>query len=249
MKYIFDIDGTLTPSRGTIDSEFKEFCLDFFNKHDVYLVTGSDRPKTIEQIGEDLYNKAKVVYNCAGNDVYVAETNVYRSDWKLENSILFWLRNALEKSKYHTKTGKHIEHRIGLVNFSIVGRNATEQQRKEYYQYDCISHERAVIAQELNKLFGDKIDVTVAGETGIDIVKLGSDKSQIVPDFNGQDIVFFGDKTEKGGNDYTIAEAFKKRKQSIIMSAQLQEDVEVTQVIVPVENWKDTWEVLKTINQ
>ena len=52
-EFIFDVDGTLTPSRGTIDAGFKEFFMDFCNKNNVYLVTGSDRPKTIEQIGED----------------------------------------------------------------------------------------------------------------------------------------------------------------------------------------------------
>ena len=247
MKYIFDIDGTLTPSRGIMNEEFKEFCMDFFDKKEVYLITGSDRSKTIEQIGEDLYNKAKIVYNCSGNDIYVAESNIHKTDWKLDNSISFWLRNALEKSSYHTKTGNHIEHRTGLVNFSIVGRNATQEQREAYYKYDCSNHERATIAQELNKKFGKKINATVAGETGIDIVKPGSDKSQVVPDFDGQDIVFFGDKTEEGGNDYTIAEAFKGRKQTVVISSQLQEDAEVTQAIVPVKNWEETWEVLKII--
>ena len=45
-EFIFDVDGTLTPSRGTIDPEFKEFFMAFAKKNNVYLVTGSDRPKT-----------------------------------------------------------------------------------------------------------------------------------------------------------------------------------------------------------
>ena len=60
-EFIFDVDGTLTPSRGTIDSELKAFFMNFCKKNNVYLVTGSDRPKTIEQIGEDLYNSCKRV--------------------------------------------------------------------------------------------------------------------------------------------------------------------------------------------
>ena len=51
--YIFDIDGTLTPSRGRIDPEFETFFKSFINKNKVSLVTGSDRPKTLEQIGID----------------------------------------------------------------------------------------------------------------------------------------------------------------------------------------------------
>ena len=34
-EFIFDVDGTLTPSRGTIDPEFKEFFMDFAKKNNV----------------------------------------------------------------------------------------------------------------------------------------------------------------------------------------------------------------------
>ena len=54
MKYIFDVDGTLTPSRQVIDPSFEAFMIKFFCKHDVYLVTGSDRQKTVDQLGLDI---------------------------------------------------------------------------------------------------------------------------------------------------------------------------------------------------
>ena len=66
-KYIFDVDGTLTPSRGKIDPEFLEFFNEFIKENKVYLATGSDAPKTIEQIGQDLFNSVERVYNCSGN--------------------------------------------------------------------------------------------------------------------------------------------------------------------------------------
>ena len=47
-NYIFDVDGTLTPSRGTIDPNFAKEFLQFANTHRVFLVTGSDKPKTVE---------------------------------------------------------------------------------------------------------------------------------------------------------------------------------------------------------
>ena len=46
----------------------------------VYLVTGSDRQKTIDQVGLDVYNRAKRVYNCSGSDVWEGDRNVYRDD-------------------------------------------------------------------------------------------------------------------------------------------------------------------------
>ena len=75
-KFIFDVDGTLTPSRGIIDTHFKMFFNTFCLENDVYLVTGSDKPKTIEQLGEDTYNLCKRVYNCSGGDVYEGNQNI-----------------------------------------------------------------------------------------------------------------------------------------------------------------------------
>ena len=66
MKYIFDVDGTLTPSRQKIDPNFLIFFNSFNLINEVYLVTGSDRDKTIEQITHHLYCNCKRVYNCVG---------------------------------------------------------------------------------------------------------------------------------------------------------------------------------------
>jgi len=49
--FIFDVDGTLTDARRPIDIDFHEFMLDFMCKHHCVIVTGSDRPKTLEQYG------------------------------------------------------------------------------------------------------------------------------------------------------------------------------------------------------
>ena len=86
-KYIFDVDGTLTPSRSRITEEFLPFFNQFIEKNDVYLVTGSDRAKTLEQVTPEIYNKCKRVYNCSGSDVYEGDKNVYRSDWKLSEEV------------------------------------------------------------------------------------------------------------------------------------------------------------------
>ena len=59
--FLFDVDGTLTPSRKKIDKEFSKFFSNFCKNNDVYLVTGSDRAKPVYQLGESLYNKAKRV--------------------------------------------------------------------------------------------------------------------------------------------------------------------------------------------
>ena len=42
-NFLFDIDGTLTPSRSVIDKDFKIFFLKWMENKSVYLVTGSDK--------------------------------------------------------------------------------------------------------------------------------------------------------------------------------------------------------------
>ena len=82
-KFIFDVDGTLTPSRQPIDDNFADFFLSFCTNNHVYLVTGSDKAKTIEQIGEKIYNKCRRVYQCNGNDVWKGEENIRTNEWTL----------------------------------------------------------------------------------------------------------------------------------------------------------------------
>ena len=211
-KFIFDVDGTLTPSRGKIDAEFLQFMLFFAGTNDVYLVTGSDRQKTLEQVGLDLYNSCKRVYNCSGSDVYETDKNVYRDDWELPDNVERFLQDELDFSQFPIRNGNHIEKRPGGVNFSILGRDKDPfKGREEYINWNKIHNERRFIALRIMDTFPE-LSVALGGQTGIDIGPKGSDKSQILRDFNDDDeLYFFGDRIEEGGNDYSLAKAVEKR--------------------------------------
>tara|TARA_B100000902_G_scaffold76713_1_gene81539 strand:+ start:914 stop:1627 length:714 start_codon:yes stop_codon:yes gene_type:complete len=207
-KFIFDVDGTLTPSRKKIEHEFWAPFLIFCRHNDVYLVTGSDRQKTLEQLGLDICYTAKRVYNCSGSDVYERNVNVYRNDWELPKEVEESLLDELNDSKFPLRNGNHIERRPGGVNFSILGRDEDPMLgRKEYMEWNEKTNERVEIASRLRNKFPD-LSVALGGQTGIDIGPLGSDKSQILRDFDkGDELHFFGDRVEKGGNDHTLAMA------------------------------------------
>ena len=229
MKYIFDVDGTLTPSRKKIDPDFLIFFNSFALANEVYLVTGSDRDKTIEQITHLLYCNCKRVYNCAGNDVYEGDVSVYRNDWTLPLEAREHLNEELLQSTFPVRTGIHIEERPGCVNFSIVGRGANQTERLVYSDWDEIKGERRAIAERFNKKFPE-LHAFVGGVTGVDISDKGSDKSQIIRDFQDGGVVFYGDRMEEGGNDKPLADA--------ILNNKLGEVVSVT-------GWKDTWNKLR----
>ena len=229
-KFIFDVDGTLTPSRQTINPEFKEFFKQFCIENDVYLVTGSDYAKTQEQLGDDLLHWPIFVYNCSGSDVWAKGENIRSKKWNAPKELYDLMYGWLQASQFPARMGQHIEERPGMINFSIVGRGATLAERKMYVEYDKETKERENIAFQINLEFPD-ITATVGGETGIDIAPTGNDKSQILIDFNHEDkIYFFGDRMEQGGNDYPLKKALW--------------DGYYNQKCIAVNDWKQTWSML-----
>ena len=130
-------------------------------------------------------------------------------------------------SAYLNKTGSHIEHRVGLCNFSVVGRNANLAERADYFEWDNYTRERKNIARKLNLEFPE-IHASIAGETGIDIYKSGSGKEQLIHLFNDE-IYFFGDRMDVDGNDYSLAQAIVHNNRG---------------KVYPVSSWENTWEIL-----
>jgi len=225
-KFVFDVDGTLTPSRGKIDKDFAAWFENFASHNSCYLVTGSDKMKTVEQVGLSIYNLAVRVYNCNGNDVWEQDTNIHQNEWILEETPHTFLAQCLTESEFPLRTGQHFEHRPGMVNFSVVGRGADKEQRAQYVRYDTKKAERYKIAHSFNIMF-PYLEAKVGGETGIDISPKGFDKSQIVNDFDSNDtLIFFGDAMQLGGNDQPLANANKKGCN------------------YHVKHWKDTWRIL-----
>ena len=228
--YIFDVDGTLTPSRQKMDEDFSRFFLHFCTMNSVYLVTGSDREKTLEQVGSLIYKTCKRVYNCSGSDVYVGSRNVYRDTWTLPILARQFLKQCVEEEDFNIRTGNHIEERPGMINYSLVGRNATMRDRKAFVDWEASNGSRRRTADAFNIMFPE-LQATIGGETGIDIGPKGSDKSQILRVFIKEDkIVFFGDAIFEGGNDLSLAEVIANKELGMFYK---------------VTEWKETWEILK----
>lgn len=235
MNFVFDVDGTLTPSRSKIDSYFEQFFIDFCLRHDVYLVTGSDLPKTQEQLGVDVFRSVRGIFACSGNQyikaAYLVQSikiapafeYVYQNDFELTEDEAAALEEELKRSGFSVRTGNHIEKRIGMVNFSIVGRNASWDERKLYVIWDNAINERAEICKRLNSKF-PRLECVIGGETGIDISLVGHNKSQVRKHLEGP-ITFFGDRCESGGNDYPLAK--------------------ISDVVYNVKDWQETEYILR----
>ena len=212
MIYIFDVDGTLTPSRNPMDKDFKDFFKKFIKKKRVWLISGSDKDKTIEQVGGDIWKSVERAYQSSGNQLWVKGKLKYQYEFKTEDYLKELLEMFLDKSEYPHRYGNHIEERPGALNFSVVGRDCTQEQREHYAKWDDKHQERKDFAWEIKERY-PWLDAVVGGEISIDIYEKFKDKGQIVKDIRGK-FEFFGDRLYPGGNDFAIQQeiVIQKRK-------------------------------------
>lgn len=229
--YVFDVDGTLTPSRQKMDESFKTQFKEFFKNKEYALVSGSDYEKIEYQVGKDIIDDASIFFPCSGNNVWIKSLEVYKSSWIPEQELLLALEEELNTSSWTEKTGKHIEMRVGLINFSIVGRNCSTDIRSKYNQWDSKSGERSSIQNRLKQKF-PHLTFEIGGEISIDIYPNGCDKSQILKYLKDYTIYFFGDGISPGKNDWTLAQSLYGKSK-----------------YTSVNNWYDTKIVLDTLTE
>jgi len=211
--YIFDVDGTLTEPRQKITKTNLKTLKEWINSKQAFLATGSDYPKTIEQLGQKTVDLFRTTFCCMGNEARSPGGSVIRRNhFIVPDELNDDLENILVDSAYIPKTGRHFETRTGMLNFSIVGRNANQEERKHYSDWDKIHNERVKIANFINKKYKD-LEASVGGSISIDIIKRGCDKGQIISHLSNLEpskIVFVGDRCSPGGNDYGIVRELEK---------------------------------------
>ena len=168
------------------------------------------------------------------NQYWVRDKLVYQVSFLPSRKLLTDLELYLEQeSKYPVRTGNHIEVRPGMINFSVVGRDATQEQRKAYNQWDEYRKEREDIVEYVTQAY-PHLEASVGGSISVDIYPIGNDKSQAIkylytesPDAN---FIFVGDRTEPGGNDYALVAELEEHEDSLWFK---------------VEDWKDTQQLIR----
>ena len=244
--FIFDVDGTLTPSRLPMTKEFQEFFKQWIKKNKFYLVTGSDLPKLQEQMC--MYDiEAEGIFTCCGNQFWLPNPSVpiqsadliYDNKFKVPRKLNKLLGTILSNSIYPHRYGNHIEDRGSMVNFSIVGRDCNQEQREEYYKWDKEKGERKIIAQAVKEKFPD-LDAVIGGQISIDIYPKGNDKSQVLNVIEQERLVppneyiFIGDGIENGGNDYPLAKLMNKKDNCSTFQT---------------DGWEHTIQILENLNK
>lgn len=227
--FVFDMDGTLTPARLPMTPQFAAE----FNKWQTtaksFIATGSDYAKVEEQLPAEVIHAFTGVYCSMGNLLKAQGRVVYENKFEADPALLA----KLEYYRAHTKYPcplfpNYIEQRIGMINFSVLGRNCPYTERERYSAWDKTSHEREQIQQELSKHF-PQYDIVIGGSISIDITPKGKGKEQIAyhlrKQYPDEKIIFFGDKTFPGGNDYELASALRNLPNTQVVQVNCPQDV------------------------
>ncbi|CAD5116814.1 DgyrCDS5658 [Dimorphilus gyrociliatus] len=221
---LFDVDGTLTPSRNRIQPDMDNFLQELSKKVVVGVVSGSDLSKIAEQLAsegssnlvEGLLKKYEYVFLENGlvayhNEELITKQSILKfcGEEKLQEFINFTLQE-LSKLKLPAKRGNFIEFRSGLINVCPVGRSCSQAERDEFAAYDKEHNVRQNLVQKLKERFPDAgLNFAIGGQISIDVFPIGWDKRfclEKVIEKGFKTIHFFGDKTQPGGNDHEIFE-------------------------------------------
>lgn len=244
--YLFDVDGTLTPAKTTIDPEFKKNFLNWSVNKEFYIISGGSFVRIVDQLGESILDQCSGVFACMAN-IFLQKNDlinpsgfneweiIYKNQFTAPKGLRDTLKRVVKDSPSPLKGVTHQQERTGMLNFSIVGHEATPAQRAQYSSYDNEHSERTKIVEELKTLY-PKLDFVIGGAVSIDIFNVGHDKSQVIERYfeeaiEHNQIIFVGDRIAFPGNDYALATALQQHSNGRTYE---------------VESWQDTAELLKT---
>jgi len=221
----FDIDQTLNIAKTPINDEIADLlvkCLDHFEicpisgqKFDQFLIQIVNRLKnpTPEQLshlhlfvaqGTQYYRYEngdwKQVYNYPLTDEQV--TKISQTIEQAARELNFWEEDKLKPGD------EIIENRLSQVTFSALGQHAGTEE-KYAWDPDCKKREKIVARC---KELAPEFDYEIGGTTSINAITPGMNKAfgmkHLLEELGAkkEDVLYFGDMTQPGGNDYPIIE-------------------------------------------
>lgn len=215
--FLFDIDGTLTLARQSITQNVID-CLKSLKEKNITIASigGSDVNKAREQLADSISlfkyvftENGLVSFDETGKMFHSKKISTYLGEDNLKQLINFCLRYIADLD-IPIKRGTFVEFRTGMINVSPIGRNCSQEERKEFNEFNQKNKIIQKFKDEVEKNFGEKMGLkfAIGGQISFDIYPKGWGKDyclQFLKDYDN--IIFFGDKTYEGGNDHDIATA------------------------------------------
>lgn len=217
----FDLDDTLAVTKSPISDRMSELLNELLNHFDICIISGGRYEQFKTQVIDRLHvephklNKLHLMPTCG--------TRYYRydeleSEWQLQyaedltDEQKQQVQDVLEASAKElglweaNPAGDIIEDRGSQITFSALGQKATPEDK---YAWDPEGTKKAQL-RDLAAQSLPGLEVRAGGSTSIDVTREGIDKAYGMQklidaiDVNKDDILFFGDKLQEGGNDYPV---------------------------------------------
>ena len=243
----FDIDDTLNVAKTPMTTEMATVFAELLDYYPVCVISGQKLDQFMIQIlaplgllatGPRLRNLHLMV--AQGTQYYVfkgqdGDAAVDMKNWRevynypLTKGQVSKIKTAMEQAVKElgywcdNPAGEIIEDRGSQVTYSALGQSATPQEK---YPWDPQHEKRNSIVAKVKKL-APEFDYEVAGTTSINVFKPGMTKLMEQLHLGREDILYFGDMTQPGGNDYPV--------------------VQMGIDTIKVANWHDTMYALKGI--
>ncbi len=223
----FDVDQTLNIAKTPIPPEIAELltrCLDHF---EICPISGQKYDQFIFQIVDQLKNATPE--QLSHLHLFVAQgTQYYRFDAKqkawqqvysypLTDQQVEEITNAIETAAKElgyweadqlAAGDEIIENRLSQVTFSALGQKAGTEAK---YAWDPDHKKRTAIVKRAKEL-APAYDYEIGGTTSINAITPGMNKvfgmTHLMEELKvaKQDILYFGDMTQPGGNDYPVVQ-------------------------------------------
>jgi phosphomannomutase len=217
----FDLDDTLAVTKSPISDQMSELLVKLLDHFEVCIISGGKYEQFQRQVVERLaaspsqLRKLHLMPTC-GTRYYrydeIAEDFKQQYAEDLDESQKKTIISALEVSAkklgyWEEKPyGPIIEDRGSQITYSALGQQAPAEAK---YAWDPDNTKKMALRKETAALLPD-LEVRAGGSTSIDITRIGIDKAygmeKLIEELriSKDDILFFGDKLQEGGNDYPV---------------------------------------------
>lgn len=218
--FLFDMDGTLSKSKSPISKEMASILEKILMKKKIGIISGGTweqfETQVIHKINNTYY-KNLLILPTTGTQLYFFDEQ--NNSWKKSYDealssderrlIISSLQNAVKAAGFSNEKvyGIRFEDRGSQITYSALGSRAPFEEKK---QWDIDQEKRKYIISFLPKEIHDHYSITIGGTTSIDITKKNIDKAYAVKKIHDlynieyNDMLFFGDKLQSGGNDYPV---------------------------------------------
>ncbi|NCU37467.1 HAD-IIB family hydrolase [Candidatus Saccharibacteria bacterium] len=219
----FDVDDTLVKSKNPLTAEMRDLIADLLKNYEVAIISGSRFEVFVENIIDplkkerpELLEHMHMLPTC-GTRYYTYDTEVktwdiiYAEDFtdeQKEHIITVSEKIARESGLWPKKPwGEVIEDRLSQIALSMLGQQAPAEDKYAWY---AEHGEDAIRLKDDIAAALPEFEVRNGGTTTIDITPIGVDKAYGMQKLIEQlgitkeEVLFIGDRLEKGGNDYPV---------------------------------------------